>query len=115
MSMEKQFESRDFNDEKLVTVSTETVGSNPSQKSLWAQAELQRRLMESIRKFDEATSHYSKALIALTFTLLVIALLQIFATVFAPFPSTSVKVLVFGGAVVIVGWTFWKTLKDSFE
>ena len=103
MSQEKIFESNNFTDEQLVAATTETVGLNPSQRSLWAQAELTRRLMESIRGFDKATSRYSKVMLALTVALFVLASMQFVATITPPlktwWQSLTVLLLVFGAII----------------
>lgn len=77
MSGEKDFESSEYSDDDLVRASTETVGGAPSQRSLFAQSELRRRLMESIRALDRTTSRYSQILIGLSVVIGLIALIQL--------------------------------------
>src|SRR3989344_7284635 len=97
----KDFRDKNFTDEELVKASTETFGSAPSQKSLWAQAELMRKLMESIRNFDKSTSRYSTAIIALTFVLFLIGLLQLAVTILGPFEGNLAKITVFIAAAIL--------------
>jgi hypothetical protein len=105
---QKKFESQDFTDKALVDASTETVGMQPSQKSLWAQAELTRRLMQSIKDFDKSTSEYSKKLLNLSLVLLLIALAQLMVSVFMlPIPIW-LQVIVW---IVLVGYI----VKESRE
>lgn len=108
---EKKFDNK-LSDEELVTASTETTGAHPSQRSLWAQAELTRRLMQSIQKLEKSTSRYSDVIIVLTFVLCVIGLLQLSTTVF-PMPDyMPARVVLFCLFIGMVAWTFWQGVKD---
>ena len=65
-------------EEELVSDAGQTVIGTPSGlKAQHAQAELTRRLINSIKHLDETTSHYSRVLIWLTVILGIFALIQI--------------------------------------
>lgn len=83
MARRKDFSHENISDQELVTFSAETFGSQPRQKSLWAQAELTRRLRESIRQFDRSTERYSKRMFFLTIVLLVVGLAQLMISIMA--------------------------------
>ena len=110
--MEKEFESKNFTDEALVAASSETMGGHPSQKSLWAQSELTRRLMVSIRSFDKSTSEYSQRIFTLTFVLLIVALAQLAVSVFAlPIPFYPWSQLIIW--LILLGFVLWEVKKLS--
>ena len=92
--------------------STETVGLNPSQKSLWAQSELTRRLMGSIKNLDRTTSSYSARLVVLTGILILAAIFQIaimaFELPFAEIERISIAVLL----IVVLFWLLWYLAPD---
>lgn len=121
MAEEKKFESKNFSDEDLVEATTETIGVQPSQKSLWAQAELQRRQMENIRNFNETTTRYSKVILVLTFVLFIVAVMQLVISILLPvFESLPLpKGLTLGALAVLVvsliSYTLYKTSKDFLE
>ena len=109
---EKKLESRDFTDEQLVTASTETMGGHPSQKSLWAQSELTRRLMESIKTLDKTTSSYSRRLVVLTGILILAAMFQlVIMAIELPFSETE-RVLIAALLVFALIWALWYLAPD---
>ena len=73
------------------------------------------RNRKTASELDKSTSRYSRAVIALTFVLLVVALMQLAVTVFAPFPPGLVQVFVFVSAAGVIAWTFRKTVRDFLE
>ncbi len=86
MAQSKEFEGEKVDNKELVKMSTETIGGSPSQGSLWAQAELNRRLIVSIENFDKATTKYTKILLVINVILLIVALFQLIAAI-APKPE----------------------------
>ena len=105
-----------LNDEELVDMAGHTVpGGLPSGESTHAQAELSRRLMETIKTLDESTSKYSKAVIALTFVLLVIGIIQVIITVLGSPAELWQRLAVLLVFVVVIAWTFRRVVKDFFE
>lgn len=113
VATEKKFNTKDFSDEALVLASTETIGGAPSQKSLWAQAELTRRLMESIRRLDQTSENYSRKLLLLTIVLSLIALEQLAVTIF-PLPNSFWQRCAWGIlAIASVIYLFWSLSRQK--
>ena len=92
---------KQYSDEQLVTLAAETTGMHVSSRSLWAQAELTRRLMESIRNFDRSSASYSKRVTSLTFVMFFIAMLQTILVTFE-LPITEKEKVVMAIFVFVV-------------
>jgi hypothetical protein len=61
----------------------ETAGGGVGTGSQGAQAEMMRRLKDSIEKLDQSTSNFSRALFALSLLLFIVAILQLFISIFS--------------------------------
>ncbi|KKS11270.1 MAG: hypothetical protein UU67_C0078G0004 [Candidatus Daviesbacteria bacterium GW2011_GWB1_41_5] len=88
------------------------IGTESGLKAQFAQAELTRRLMESIKNLDNSTARYSQVLVGLTLAILVIGYLQLVWSVFAsPYPQI---VQFFVGAMLtaVIGIAIAKIEKD---
>ena len=61
---------------------------------------MQKRLKDSIEKFDKTTARYNKSLIALTLTLIVVALVQLIVSIvlsgFDPWMQVFIEVIALG-------------------
>jgi len=68
---------KEYTDDELVAMMPLRV---PTKRD-WAQAELTRRLMETIQKADESTQKYSKAIFFFTIGLFLVGMLQLAASV----------------------------------
>lgn len=106
---------KELSDDELVETSGSTaIGTTSGQKAQHAQAELIRRLMETIRDANETTTKYSKVMLAFTFVLFVISLLQLVTTIFTLNFNTPIRVLMVGISFFILVWVFWRIDKEWF-
>ena len=109
--METKEEKTEVSNEQLVEEAGRAVIGTPSGLvSQRAQAELARRLMESIRDLDTSTGRYSRVIIALTLCLGLLAYLQLMVGIFSlPLPP-AVQVAVLLLFVCALAWGFYKVV-----
>lgn len=69
------------NKELVHEVGMRTIGTGAGVKSQEAQAELTKRLIDSINNLNKETSHYSQKLMDLTWILFIVGFLQLFITI----------------------------------
>lgn len=73
-----ELDIKSVTDDELVQMSgSTTIGTGAGQKAQHAQAELMRRLMESITNLNKETSRYSQSIVDLTILLFAISFLQL--------------------------------------
>lgn len=106
----------EFNDDELVGASGSTVvGTEAGRKAQHAQAELIRRLMQTIRNADQTTTKYSKVMVAFTFILFVIAMLQLVVAIFSSKFDPWIQVCVVFVSLAVLGWVFRNLDREFFK
>jgi len=105
-------DTKEYPDQELVSMHSETIGGQQSQNSLWAQAELTRRLIESNRNLSKSNDEYSERLLRLTIILALIAVMQLLAAVFALDITLYTKYIVTGLAMFLIGYAAYDSFKE---
>ena len=80
-----------------------------------AQAELTRRLMESMRGMNTSTSRYSDILIILTIMLMILGMLQLMATILRLPDSPTLRFIIFTMVVGFFVCAGYFVIKDYFR
>lgn len=105
-------EIKNLTGHELVKQAGETIiGTGSGLKAQHAQAELTRRLIESIDNLNKETSRYSMALINLTIILFVIALIQLMVSIYTS--STSWMTTSF--LLILLGLILYLVLNYLFK
>jgi hypothetical protein len=114
--MDTNKEINGISDVELVAFAGSTViGTSSGLKAQHAQAELTRRLMETIREANKSTTRHSTVTLGFTFVLFVTAILQLAAAIFSlPFEMFT-QISSFIVAFIIIGYTFWLIERDLFK
>ena len=95
----------ELTDEELVErTGSVAIGTPSGMRAQEAQAELTRRLTESMRAMDKTTEHYSFRLLGLTVLLLVATVVLIVLTaIMLPLPWVG-RAFIALGSIALLGW-----------
>ena len=104
----------DLTDEQLVErTGSVTIGTPSGMRAQEAQAELIRRLTESIRSMDKTTEHYSFRILGLTLVLLVATgILIVLTAMMLPF-NWIVKTVISVGSLVLLLYSMFDWLREE--
>ncbi len=105
---------RDKTDKELVK-DADGGGGGAASKSRGAQAEMMRRLKDSIDKFSDSTTKWNRILIIVTIVLLIVAMVQLVLSIFLSGINPWIGLVVEIAALGLISYFAIKIGKDLFD